>query len=76
MRAKNVELKMNNGDIFYVAQAELQVNGLPQDPISLVGNYARGTRGPLLHVFTAVNDGGTEAWVNPVLVSSITVIYG
>jgi hypothetical protein len=76
MRAKNVVLKMNNGDIFYVAQEELQVGGIAQDPVSLVGNYARGSRGPLLHVYTAINNGGTEAWVNAKLVSSITVVYG
>lgn len=75
MRAKNVQLKMNNGDIVYVAQGELQAGGLPIDPVSLIGNYIKGSQGPLLHVFTAVNDGGTEEWVNPQMISSVTVTY-
>lgn len=72
---KNINIKMNNGDLFYVDTTLFTSGGIPENAHSLMRNYIRGSQSTTLHVFTAANNGGTEAWVNPLLISSYTISY-
>lgn len=72
---KNINIKMNNGDLFYVDTNLFIFGGIPQDPHSLVHSYMNGAQSNNLHVYTAINNGGTEAWINPKLISSYTISY-
>lgn len=74
-RTTTIQLTMINNAIWYVDPSELFMGGIPVDPTSLVGNYIVGTRGPMLHVWSAAGGTGTEAWVNPKQVVSMTIAY-
>lgn len=74
-RAKTVQIKMMNGDLWYVPEEEFSSFGTPEDPYSVISNYIRGSRGPLLKVNSLADMTGTESQVNGNLILEVTVTY-
>lgn len=74
-RPKTLEVKMNNGDVFFVNENEYNSMGISDSPDAFIGGYIRGSRGPMLRVNTLVDMTGAEHYINPSLISSLRITY-
>lgn len=74
-RNKTVELTMVSGAKYYVPAEEFNSANIPESPDSVIGNYIRGRRGPMLKVNTLEDMSGEQLYVNPQLIESMKVTY-
>lgn len=74
-RQKDVRLTMYDGTYVYVPAEEFNLGGIPESPESVIGNYIKGSRGPLLRVNTAADMSGEELHVNPQAIVAMKIIY-
>lgn len=74
-RSKTVELTMINAAKFYVPEEELNTFGVPETPDSVIGNYIKGSRGPMLRVNTLADMSGEVHFINPIQIVSMKVTY-
>ncbi|MGE4714583.1 DUF7209 family phage structural protein, partial [Bifidobacterium breve] len=49
-RKKTLEITMVDGSKWFVLDSQLDVGGIPDNPVSLIACYIRGSRGTLLGV--------------------------
>ena len=75
MRKKSIELTMITGEKYFVDTADMYSGGIADNPESYIGNYISGTRGPMMRVNTLVDGSGTEHYINPKMIVSMTVTY-
>lgn len=74
-RSKTVELTMTSGAKYYVPSEEFNSANIPESPDSVIGNYIRGRRAPMLKVNTQPDMLGEELYVNPMMIESMKVTY-
>ena len=74
-RPKTVEVTDINGMTWYVAKEEFELGGVPEQPDSVIGNYIRGSRGPMLRVNSQEDMKGIEAFLNPCMIVTMKVTY-
>lgn len=70
-----VSIKMNDGTTYYVPMTEFHVGGVSESVDSVIGQYIRGKRGPLLRANATADFTGAWVFVNPLLISSVTPTY-
>jgi hypothetical protein len=74
-RKKTVKLTMINNSICYVPEDEFNSAGVPESPDSVIGNYIKGSRGPMLRVNAMEDMSGKSYFVNPRMIVDMEVIY-
>lgn len=74
-REKTLELKLVTGDVCFVHRDEYDTMGIPDEPMSFIGSYIVGSRGPMLRVNTLADMTGTETFINPRHIVSLQVTY-
>lgn len=67
-----VQIKMNDGSIYYVPMTEFNLGGIGEQPQQVIGGYIHGSRPLMLYVNTLANMTGTWEYVNPKLIISMT----
>lgn len=72
-RPKTVQITMITGTEYFVPEAEFNSMGIPESPDSVIGNYIRGTRGPMLRVNTLADMTGTYKYVNPQMIVDLDI---
>lgn len=70
-----VSIKMLDGTTYYVSMTEFNSGGVPEKADSVIGNYIHGSRGPMLKVNTAADFTGSELFVNPKLIVTMTPTF-
>lgn len=60
---------------YYVPAAEFNSGGVPDSPDSVIGNYIKGSRGPMLLVNTLADLSGNWFYLNPKHIVHMTVAY-
>ncbi|WCS69434.1 hypothetical protein Goe24_00540 [Bacillus phage vB_BsuM-Goe24] len=74
-RTKKVEITMIDQKVWYVNTEDLNTLGVSESPDSFIGNYIRGSRGPMLRVNAAADMTGEERFINPALIVDLKVTY-
>jgi hypothetical protein len=72
---QTVKVTMIDSSVWYVDNSEFTVAGITTPPDSVIGNYIKGSRGPMLKANSAVNGTGTETYLNPHLIVRMDVTY-
>lgn len=78
MRDKKVELTLIDGSIWYVPSSEFSHFDVPEDPVAILSNYIRGSRGPLLQVYSEHTESGLSGekrYINANFIASVKVTY-
>ncbi|AGK86831.1 hypothetical protein FDJ58_gp023 [Bacillus phage SIOphi] len=74
-RKKTLEITMVDGSKWFVLDSQLDVGGIPDNPVSLIASYIRGSRGTLLGVTSTAGGPDEGVYVNPELIVSLKVTY-
>ncbi|AHN66542.1 hypothetical protein Bcp1_065 [Bacillus phage Bcp1] len=74
-KLKTVELTMITGTKVYVPLGEFNLGGVPETPDSVIGNYIKGSRAPMLRVYATAELTGDYFFVNPKMIVSMTPSY-
>lgn len=75
MRSKTVEIKMINGDTWYVPKEEFNSFNVPESPESILGSFIRGSRGPLIKVNAMADMSGEYKHINASFILDVKVTY-
>lgn len=76
MRKKVVELKTINGGIWYVPEEEFTSFNVPETPESVISNYIRGSKGPLIKVNNQADMAGETKYINANFIVEVKITYG
>lgn len=74
MKRRTVTVTMINGDVWYVPEDTFVSIGVPETPTSVLQDFIRKSRGPLLLV-TAQEDGGEQRYINANFILDINIAY-
>lgn len=75
MQNVEVKIKMIDGSEWYVPNHIFNTWNVPEDPKAIIGNYIRGSSGPLIKVSTEPDGKGTVTHVNANFILQIDVKY-
>ncbi|AFQ96310.1 hypothetical protein [Bacillus phage vB_BceM_Bc431v3] len=74
-KLKTVELTMITSEKVYVSMDEFNLGGVPETPDSVIGNYIKGSRAPMLRVYATVDLTGAYFFVNPKMIVKMVPTY-
>ena len=74
-KLKSVELTMITGVPVFVPMDIFNLGGVPESVDSVIGNYIKGTRAPLLEVNDKEDMTGVTFYVNPKMIVNVKPKY-
>ncbi|AID17715.1 hypothetical protein JBP901_gp002 [Bacillus phage JBP901] len=74
-KLKTVELTMMTSEKVYVPLETFNLGGVPEAPDSVIGNYIKGSRAPMLRVYATADLTGDYFYVNPKMIVKMVPSY-
>lgn len=75
MKDATIEIVTISGTKYYLGKEHLESMGVPDHPKSIISNFIRGSKGPLMTVYDSESLDGDKKFLNANFIETVHIKY-